>query len=202
MTIMISLSQILFLILTYLVASIPFGLILSLVFAKKDIREFGSKNIGATNVTRILGKKLGFVTLILDGVKGAFMVLIARHFFYGIVGLDDYVYLVAFVAIIGHVFSIYLKFKGGKGVATAVATLLALDLVLGGLVVATWIIFFTLVRISALSALVSMLSGLILTIFGGYSTLQMIFMASVFLLIVIRHQENITKLRDNNAAKK
>lgn len=199
---MISLSQILFLILTYLVASIPFGLILSLVFAKKDIREFGSKNIGATNVTRILGKKLGFVTLILDGVKGAFMVLIARHFFYGIVGLDDYVYLVAFVAIIGHVFSIYLKFKGGKGVATAVATLLALDLVLGGLVVATWIIFFTLVRISALSALVSMLSGLILTIFGGYSTLQMIFMASVFLLIVIRHQENITKLRDNNAAKK
>ena len=200
---MISLSQIFFLILTYLVSSIPFGLILSLIFAKKDIRKFGSKNIGATNVTRVVGKKLGFATLILDGIKGAFMVLIARHFFYGIIGLDDYLYLVAFIAILGHVFSIYLKFKGGKGVATTIATLLALDLVLGGVVVLTWLVFFAILRISAVSALVSMFAAVTLTIFGEYSTVQMVFMLLVFALIVVRHKENITKLiKEKNVSKR
>jgi len=200
---MISFSQFFFLILTYLVASIPFGLVLSLVFAKKDIRKFGSKNIGATNVTRIVGKKLGFATLILDGAKGAIMVLIARYFFYGIVGLDDYLYLIAFVAILGHVFSIYLKFKGGKGVATTIATLLALDLILGAMVVLTWLVFFAILRISAVSALVSMLAALILTIFGEYSIAQTIFMGLVFALIVVRHTENIKKLiKENKNARK
>lgn len=200
---MISLSQIFFLILTYLVASIPFGLVLSLIFAKKDIRKFGSKNIGATNVTRVVGKKLGFLTLILDGVKGAFMVLAGRHFFHGIIGLDDYLYLVAFVAILGHVFSIYLKLKGGKGVATTIATLLALDLILGAIVVLTWLIFFAIFRISAMSALVSMLAALILTIFGEYSIIQTIFMGLVFALIVVRHTENIKKIiKENKNARK
>lgn len=199
---MISFSQIAFLILTYLVTSIPFGLILSLIFAKKDIRKFGSKNIGATNVTRVVGKKLGFLTLILDGVKGAGMVLIARYFFYGIVGLDDYLYLVAFVAILGHVFSVYLKLKGGKGVATTIATLLALDAVLGGLVVLTWLVLFAIFRISAVSALVSILAALILTLFGDYSMTQMIIMGLVFVLVVARHKENITKLLQKNAPKR
>jgi len=194
---MISLSQIFFLILTYLVASIPFGLVLSLIFAKKDIRKFGSKNIGATNVTRVVGKKLGFATLIMDGVKGALMVLIARYFFYGIVGLEDYLYVVAFVAILGHVFSIYLKFKGGKGVATTIATLLALNPVLGGLVILIWLMVFAIFRISALSALVAMFGAVMLVIFGGYSIVQMGFMTLVFVLIVVRHKDNIIKLKND-----
>ena len=194
---MISISQIIFWIITYLVASIPFGLLLSLVFAKKDIRNFGSKNIGATNVTRVVGKKLGFLTLILDGFKGAGMVMIGRYFFDGIIGLQDYLYGVAFVAILGHIFSIYLKFKGGKGVATTIATLLALDLVLGGLVILIWVMMFAIFRISALSALVSMFGALMLVIFGGYSIIQMGFMALVFLLIVVRHKDNIVKLKND-----
>ncbi|MBL6664373.1 MAG: glycerol-3-phosphate 1-O-acyltransferase PlsY [Rickettsiales bacterium] len=194
---MISFSQIIFWIITYLVSSIPFGLLLSLLFAKKDIREFGSKNIGATNVTRVLGKKLGFATLILDGLKGAGMVMFGRYFFDGTIGLQDYLYGVAFVAILGHVFSIYLKFKGGKGVATTVATLLALDLVLGGLVILIWLLMFAIFRISALSALVSIFGAVMLVIFGGYSVVQIGFMSLVFLLIVVRHKDNIVKLKND-----
>lgn len=194
---MFSISQFIFLIITYLVASTPFGLVLSLLIAKKDIRQFGSKNIGATNVTRVVGKKLGFATLILDGFKGAGMVLIGRSFFEGIVGLNDYLYVVAFVAILGHVFSIYLKFKGGKGVATTFATLLALDLVLGGLVVLIWLVFFAIFRISAVSALVSMFGAVMLVIFGGYSIVQVGFITLVFVLIVVRHKDNIIQLKND-----
>ena len=117
--------------------------------------------------------------------------------------MDDYLYLVAFVAILGHVFSIYLKLKGGKGVATTIATLLALDLTLGAIVVLTWLIFFAIFRISAMSALVSMLAALILTIFGEYSIIQTIFMGLVFALIVVRHTENIKKIiKENKNARK
>lgn len=188
------LSQLLFLILTYLIASIPFGLLLSLIFAKKDIREFGSKNIGATNVTRVLGKKLGLATLILDGVKGAVMVLIAGFLFVDLNNLNNFLYLVAFMAILGHVFSIYLKFKGGKGVATTIATLLALDLTLGMLVIAVWLGVFVLFRISAISALSAIFAGFIFVIFAQYSNFEIIFMFVVLALIVIRHKTNIKEL--------
>lgn len=188
------LSQLLFLILTYLIASIPFGLLLSLIFAKKDIREFGSKNIGATNVTRVLGKKLGLATLILDGVKGAVMVLIAGFLFVDLNNLNNFLYLVAFMAILGHIFSIYLKFKGGKGVATTIATLLALDLTLGMLVIAVWLGVFVLFRISAISALSAIFAGFIFVIFAQYSNFEIIFMFVVLALIVIRHKTNIKEL--------
>ena len=124
---MIFFYQFLFLVITYLIASIPFGLLLGKVFAKVDIRELGSKNIGATNATRILGKKLGFFTLILDSFKGMLMVIIARFSFYEINNLHLFLVLVSFVSIFSHIYPVYLKFKGGKGVATAIGTIMALD---------------------------------------------------------------------------
>ena len=94
------LPQFLFLFLTYAIAAIPFGLVLAKTFAKKDIRQFGSKNIGATNVARVVGKKLGFVTLILDGLKGAVMVIIARFSFYDSENLHLILVVVAAVAVL------------------------------------------------------------------------------------------------------
>ena len=134
--------QIVFLVLTYAIAAIPFGLVLAKTFAGKDVRQLGSKNIGATNVARVAGKKLGFLTLILDGLKGAIMVIIARFNFYDLDNLHLFLVLVSAAAVIGHIYPIYLNFKGGKGVATAIAVLFALDVSVGFLVVFFWIMSF------------------------------------------------------------
>ena len=102
--------QFLFLILTYFVAAIPFGLVLAKLFGKQDIREHGSGNIGATNVTRVLGKKFGFATLVLDGLKGAVMVIIARFAFGDMRYLSIFLALVAVVSVVAHIYPVYLKF--------------------------------------------------------------------------------------------
>ena len=109
------LNQFLFLIITYAVSAIPFGLVLVKIFAHKDIRQYGSKNIGATNVTRVAGKKLGFATLILDGIKGAAMVIIARFSFYDIENLHLFLVMVSGVAVVGHIIQFILILKVGKG---------------------------------------------------------------------------------------
>ena len=137
---------IIFLIFCYFISSIPFGLVLSKFFAKTDIRELGSKNIGATNVTRILGKKLGFLTLILDGLKGAVMIVVARFIFSETTNLHFYLVMICFVAVVGHIYPIYLNFKGGKGVATFIASILALDFSVGFLAICFWILSFCLFR--------------------------------------------------------
>ena len=157
------LNQFLFLIITYAVSAIPFGLVLVKIFAHKDIRQYGSKNIGATKVTRVAGKKLGFATLILDGIKGAAMVIIARFSFYDIENLHLFLVMVSGVAVVGHIYPIYLNFKGGKGVATAMATMFALDPTIGFLMVCFWILSFCLFRISAVSSLVAIFSSIILS---------------------------------------
>ncbi len=188
------LYQILFLILTYAIAAIPFGLILAIVFAKKDIRELGSKNIGATNVARVVGKKLGFVTLILDGLKGAAMIIAARFAFYDVGNLHLFLVFVAAVAVIGHIYPIYLNFKGGKGVATAVAVLSALDPITGFLMVCFWIISFVLFRISAISSLIAIFSSIILSSHFEAPNSQIIFCCLLFVLITIKHKENLIRL--------
>ncbi len=188
------LYQFLFLVLTYLIASIPFGLVLAKVFAKKDIREFGSKNIGATNVTRVLGKKLGLITLILDGLKGALMVIIARFNFGDSGDLHLFLVLVAAVSVIGHIYPIYLNFKGGKGVATAIAVLFALDPSIGFLMICFWILSFSLFKISSVSSLVSIFSSIILSWSYESPASQIVFCWFLFFLILIRHKENIVRL--------
>jgi glycerol-3-phosphate acyltransferase PlsY len=186
--------QLLFLGLTYAIAAIPFGLVLAKIFAKKDIREFGSKNIGATNVARVIGKKLGFATLILDGLKGAIMVIIARFTFYEMQNLHLFLVLVAAVAVLGHVYPIYLNFKGGKGVATAIAVLFALDVSVGFLVICFWILSFCLFRISSISSIIAIFSSIIISTSFGAPGSQIGFCWFLFLLILVRHKENIVRL--------
>jgi len=186
--------QLLFLGLTYAIAAIPFGLVLAKIFAKKDIREFGSKNIGATNVARVIGKKLGFATLILDGLKGAIMVIIARFTFHDMQNLHLFLVLVAAVAVLGHVYPIYLNFKGGKGVATAIAVLSALDFSLGFLVICFWILSFCLFRISSISSIIAIFSSIIISTFLSAPGSQIAFCWFLSLLILVRHKENIIRL--------
>ena len=186
--------QLLFLGLTYAIAAIPFGLVLAKIFAKKDIREFGSKNIGATNVARVIGKKLGFATLILDGLKGAIMVIIARFTFYDMQNLHLFLVLVAAFAVLGHVYPIYLNFKGGKGVATAIAVLFALDISVGLLVACFWILSFCLFRISSISSIIAIFSSIIISTSLGAPTSQIAFCWFLSLLILVRHKENILRL--------
>jgi len=188
------LNQFLFLIITYAVSAIPFGLVLVKIFAHKDIRQYGSKNIGATNVTRVAGKKLGFATLILDGIKGAAMVIIARFSFYDIENLHLFLVMVSGVAVVGHIYPIYLNFKGGKGVATAMATMFALDPTIGFLMVCFWILSFCLFRISAVSSLVAIFSSIILSSTYEAPTSQFVFCCLLFLLVLYRHKENIVRI--------
>ena len=191
---MIILYQILYLCLTYLIAAIPFGLLLTKIFAKKDIREFGSKNIGATNVTRIVGKKLGFVTLILDGLKGALMVIVARFSFAEAAHLHLFLVIVSSAAVLGHIYPIYLNFKGGKGVATAIAVLLALDLQIGFLTICFWILTFCLCKTSSISSITAIFSSIITSHAFHNSLEQNIFCWLLFLIILIRHKENILRM--------
>ncbi len=186
--------QFLFLIFTYLLAAIPFGLVLVKIFVKKDVRDFGSKNIGATNVVRVAGKKLGFFTLILDGLKGALMVIIARFAFYDAENLHLFLVIVATVAVMAHVYPIYLNFKGGKGVATAIAVLFALDVSVGFLAVCFWIMSFCLFRISSVSSIVAIMSSIIISLNFDAPKSQIIFCCFLTILILVRHKENILRL--------
>ena len=191
---MIFLYQLLFLILTYLIAAIPFGLVLTKIFVKKDVREFGSGNIGATNVVRVAGKKIGLLTLILDGFKGAIMVVIARFTFADASGLHIFLVLVGTVAVIAHVYPVYLNFKGGKGVATTLAVLLAIDLNIGLSVIGIWALTFAISRTSSISSIAAIFSSIILSICYETSISQILFCIFLFTLILYRHKENLERL--------
>lgn len=190
----IAFYHILFLILTYLISAIPFGLLLAKIFAKTDIRQLGSKNIGATNVARVVGKKIGFATLVLDGLKGAIMIIIARFSFFEMHDLHLFLGLVAVIAVIGHVYPVYLSFKGGKGVATTIAVLLALDPLVGILVISVWILIFCLFRTSSISSLIATFSSIILSLLLNAPISQIAVCSFLFFIILIRHKENICRL--------
>jgi glycerol-3-phosphate acyltransferase PlsY len=198
---MIIVFALLFLVLTYFIAAIPFGLVLSKYVAKKDIRQHGSKNIGATNVTRVLGKKLGFLTLVLDALKGAAMVILARFCFVNLEYLHFYLVLVSLTAVLAHIYPIYIDFKGGKGVATAIATLFALDPTVGLLVICFWIISFLLFHISSLASLIAIFSSVILSWCYGAPVSQIIFCLALLGIIGYRHQENIIRLLNGEEKK-
>lgn len=191
---MIFLYQLLFLILTYFVSAIPFGLILTKYFVKKDVRESGSGNIGATNVTRVAGKKIGALTLLFDGLKGMLMVIFARFIFVSASHLHLYLALVSLVAVVGHIYPIYLNYKGGKGVATAIAVLLALDTPVGFLAIIFWIMGFLMFRISSVSSLIAIFSSIILSYHYEAPISQMVLCVILFILITVRHKENIMRL--------
>jgi glycerol-3-phosphate acyltransferase PlsY len=173
----------------YLLGSIPFGLILTRMAGLGDIRSIGSGNIGATNVLRTGNKKLALATLLLDGAKGAVAVFLARWFF-----LDPLLPVIAgAAAFVGHIFPVWLKFKGGKGVATALGTWLALAWPIGVLACLTWLIIAVIFRYSSLSALLAVALAPVFAIWLGNPAL-ILFGVFVAILCWIRHHENIRRL--------
>jgi glycerol-3-phosphate acyltransferase PlsY len=195
------LYQLLFLVFTYFVAAIPFGLVLAKLFGKQDIREAGSGNIGATNVTRVLGKRFGLATLILDGIKGALMVILARYLFADAKFLNVFLSLVGAISVLAHIFPIYLQFKGGKGVATTLAVLLAINPTIGLVSCAAWIIIFAFTRTSAIASLASILITVCFTFY--YNAFAEEILLTIFLaaIIFVRHKENISRILKGEESK-
>ena len=179
----------------YALGSIPFGLIIAWISGKGDIRKKGSGNIGATNVMRVGGKILAVLTLLLDAGKGAFAVLVARE--YANTGNLNIVILLSGAAvIIGHVFPIWLRFKGGKGVATTFAVLTAIYWPLGAFSLSIWLITFFLTKISSLAAILSMIATPTLALYYadilGYGVVYLSFFIAI--LVIVRHHSNINRL--------
>ena len=179
---------------SYLMGSIPFGLILTKVFLKKDIRNVGSGNIGATNVLRTGNKLIGYLTLILDVLKAVIPVLYIK------INFPEMIYISSLSAFIGHVFPVWLKFKGGKGVATYVGILFSINYFLGIVFVISWLTVFF---ISKYSSLGSILSSLIIPIFiflnSSYE--NQYFFIIMFVLILYTHRENVKRLINKEESK-
>ena len=191
---MIENNQIIFLLVTYFITSIPFGLIVTRKFLAKDIRDHGSKNIGATNVARVGGKKLGALTLILDALKGSLMVMLAINYFSASDNFDFFIALTAFISVFGHIFPIYLKFKGGKGVATTLAVILTIDPFIGLLSISIWFMTFFAFRISAVSSLIGVFSIIPLSYFMAFDQDYTYLSIALFVMVLVRHKENIVRL--------
>ena len=177
---------------SYLCGSVPFGLVISFIFKKDDPRSIGSKNIGATNVLRTSGLVLGLLTLILDVLKGFIAIKITLMLNSDVVGLS-----MTFV-VIGHIFPIWLKFKGGKGVATFIGVLLAYNFQLFLLFTFTWLLCALLFKYSSLSAIIALITNLISTIAFD---LNYIYFIIVSFLILIKHFSNIQRLLTGDEAK-
>ena len=181
-------------IVSYLMGSIPFGFILTKIFLKKDIREIGSGNIGATNALRTGNKIIGYSTLVLDILKAVTPVIYVKFFY------EDFLYIASLCAFLGHVFPIWLKFKGGKGVATYLGILFAIDIYFGIIFIISWFITFFISKFSSLSSLVGAASIpiylLILTEID-----QVIFFTIMFVLIFFTHRENIKRLKNKEETK-
>ncbi len=179
---------------SYLMGSIPFGLILTKIFLKKDIREIGSKNIGATNVLRTGNKIIGYLTLILDVSKAVIPVLYIKFKF------PELIYISSLSVFIGHVLPVWLKFKGGKGVATYVGILFSINYILGIVFAFSWLIIFF---ISKYSSLGSILSSLLIPIFIFFNSSyeNEYFFIIMFVLILYTHRENVKRLINKEESK-
>ena len=179
---------------SYLMGSIPFGFILTKIFLKKDIREIGSGNIGATNALRTGNKLIGYSTLILDILKAIIPVIYVK------MNYPELIYIASLCAFLGHVFPIWLKFKGGKGVATYVGILFSINILLGLIFVVSWGFVFLIFRYSSLSSIVGSLS-IPLYLFVTNEKSSVIFFITMFVLIFFTHRENIIRLKNKEESK-
>ena len=180
-------------IISYLVGSIPFGFILTKIFLKKDIRDIGSGNIGATNALRTGNKLIGYTTLVLDISKAIIPVIYTKIHF------PELIFIASLCAFLGHVFPIWLKFKGGKGVATYVGILFSINIILGFVFVVSWVITFLISKYSSLSSLIgSLMVPMYLIIFENYNS---IFFIIMFVLIFYTHRENVKRLKNKEESK-
>ena len=181
-------------IISYLMGSIPFGFILTKIFLKKDIREIGSGNIGATNALRTGNKTIGYLTLFLDILKAVTPIVYVKIFY------QDFLYVASLSAFLGHVFPIWLKFKGGKGVATYVGILFAINFYFGIVFIISWFVTFGISKFSSLSSLVAAASiPIYLLILNQFE--QLIFFIIMFVLIFFTHRENIKRLKNKEETK-
>ena len=178
---------------SYLLGSIPFGLVLTKIFLKKDIREIGSGNIGTTNVLRTGKKSLAVTTLMLDLLKGYFSIIITFTYFENLISYS------ALICFIGHIFPVWLKFKGGKGVATYLGVILALSYKFFLIFGITWLVLSFLFRYASLSSIVSSLIVFVYSYFyiNDFSFILFIF----FVIIIYTHRENIVRLKNSEESK-
>ena len=189
-----NLEIILVLIYSYFLGSIPFGLIITKVFLRKDIRKVGSGNIGTPNVLRTGKKSLAIATLIFDILKGYVSVIITLKYF------NDLVYFSALICFIGHIFPVWLKLKGGKGVATYLGIILALSFKFGIIFGLTWLLISFIFKYSSLSSMIGALIVFVYSIFLNNITLS-IFLFITFIIILYTHRENIVRLKDSSETK-
>ena len=178
---------------SYLLGSIPFGFILTKIFLKKDIRYIGSGNIGATNALRTGNKSLGYTTLLLDITKAILPVLYVKF------NYPDYIFIASLCAFLGHVFPIWLRFKGGKGVATYIGILFSINIILGLIFIIRWAVTFLISKFSSLSSLIaSLIVPVYLIIFENYNS---IFFIIMFVFIFYTHRENVKRLKNKEESK-
>ena len=178
---------------SYLLGSIPFGLLLTKIFLKKDIRKIGSGNIGTTNVLRTGNKTLAIATLVFDLLKGYVSVYVTLLYY------ESLIFYSALICFIGHIFPIWLKFKGGKGVATYLGLILAFSYKFFLIFGISWLILSLLFRFASLSSILSSLIIFLYAFFvdNDYSLILFIF----FIFIIFTHKENIVRLKNSNENK-
>ena len=179
---------------SYLMGSIPFGFILTKFFLKQDIRNIGSGNIGATNALRTGNKLIGYSTLILDIAKAIIPIIYVKNSY------PDLIHLASLSAFLGHVFPIWLKFKGGKGVATYVGILFAINIVYGFIFITNWLFIFFLSKYSSLSSLIATLSIPVYIYVSGNAD-GISFFLIIFVLIFYTHRENVKRLKNQEETK-
>jgi len=179
---------------SYVLGSIPFGLLLTKIFLKKDIREIGSGNIGATNALRTGKKSLAAMTLLLDGLKGYTSVLITLKI------VPEYIYLSALICLLGHIFPVWLNFKGGKGIAVYLGVLFIFSIHLGFIFIISWLLLLYLSKYSSLSSLISTLIIFLYSI--ALQNLNMsLFFFIILTIVVYTHRENISRIKDKTEKK-
>ena len=181
-------------IISYLMGSIPFGFILTKIFLKKDIRNIGSGNIGATNALRTGNKVLGYATLVLDIFNAVIPVIYTKIYF------PELIFVSSLCAFLGHVFPIWLKFKGGKGVATYVGILFSINILFGIIFAVSWVITFIFTKYSSLSSLIGSISIPTYLLITG-QTSNVIFFIIMFVLIFFTHRENVKRLKNKEESK-
>ena len=179
---------------SYLSGSIPFGLILTKIFLNKDLRKIGSKNIGATNVLRTGNKIVAGLTLFLDISKGIIPILITKEYF------TDLIYLSSLAALLGHIFPVWLKFKGGKGVATYLGIIFILSFNLGVIFCVSWILISIASKYSSLSSILSTIIVFIVSFFNNNFELTS-YLFITFIIILYTHRQNIVRIKNKSEDK-
>ena len=179
---------------SYISGSIPFGLIVTKLFLNQDIRKVGSKNIGATNVLRTGNKFIAGLTLFLDIFKGVAPILITSYYF------PNLIYLSGLMAFLGHIFPVWLKFKGGKGIATYLGIIFALSLKLGFIFCLSWILIAFITKYSSLSSIISSLVILLISFLKSNLELNF-FLFTTFVIILYTHRQNIVRLKNKTEDK-